>query len=241
MRRIVGTSCVLLAIDVPHAWIGCATHCLLVAVRLIFRPCYSATVPSDHTIVNFSRYRASGRRRIEGYPSHLRSRWCVLPKRRNPRTRAEAPSRPPERPAVIHSSLYLPAPVYEVLRQIAFDERAKIHDLVMQGIEAVCGSEDIRPLTISSLARNGKSSWNRAEFLNDFSRACTGACVQGEGGVGIQMTLQDDRLPTTLLTDLDISHLDLVLVTDDESVEAIWSALNRVLGHNDNLLQCIDQ
>jgi hypothetical protein len=38
---------------------------------------------------------------------------------------------------VIHSSLYLPAPVYEVLRQIAFDERAKIHDLVMQGIEAV--------------------------------------------------------------------------------------------------------
>ena len=38
---------------------------------------------------------------------------------------------------MIHSSLYLPAPVYEALRQIAFDERAKIHDLVMQGIEAV--------------------------------------------------------------------------------------------------------
>ena len=52
-------------------------------------------------------------------------------------TRSEVPSRPPERPAVIHSSLYLPAPVYEALRQIAFDERAKIHDLVMQGIEAV--------------------------------------------------------------------------------------------------------
>jgi hypothetical protein len=53
------------------------------------------------------------------------------------RIRAEAPSRPPKRPAVIHSSLYLPSPVYEVLRKIAFDERAKIHDLVMQGIEAV--------------------------------------------------------------------------------------------------------
>jgi hypothetical protein len=38
---------------------------------------------------------------------------------------------------VIHSSLYLPAPVHEALRKIAFDERAKIHDLVMQGIEAV--------------------------------------------------------------------------------------------------------
>jgi hypothetical protein len=49
----------------------------------------------------------------------------------------EAANRPPERPAVIHSSLYLRAPVYEALRKIAFDERAKIHDLVMQGIEAV--------------------------------------------------------------------------------------------------------
>jgi hypothetical protein len=38
---------------------------------------------------------------------------------------------------VIHASLYLPAPVYEVLRKIAFDECAKIHDLVMQGIDAV--------------------------------------------------------------------------------------------------------
>ena len=86
--------------------------------------------------MNVPRYRALARRRIEWPPKPLRSRWCVLPKRRN-RPRAETPSRPPERPAVIHSSLYLPAPVYEALRQIAFDERAKIHDLVMQGIEAV--------------------------------------------------------------------------------------------------------
>jgi hypothetical protein len=38
---------------------------------------------------------------------------------------------------VVHSSLYLPEPVYEALRRIAFDERAKIHDLVMLGIDAV--------------------------------------------------------------------------------------------------------
>jgi hypothetical protein len=44
---------------------------------------------------------------------------------------------PPERPPVIHSSLYLPESVYEALRKIAFDERAKIHDLVMEGIDAV--------------------------------------------------------------------------------------------------------
>ena len=39
------------------------------------------------------------------------------------------------RPDVVHSSLYLPEAVYEALRETAFKERCKIHDLVMQGIE----------------------------------------------------------------------------------------------------------
>jgi hypothetical protein len=43
--------------------------------------------------------------------------------------------KPTERPSVVHSSLYLPEPVYEALRKIAFDERIKIHDLVMEGID----------------------------------------------------------------------------------------------------------
>ena len=38
---------------------------------------------------------------------------------------------------MIHSSLYLPEPVYEALRKIAFDERVKIHDLTLEGIGAV--------------------------------------------------------------------------------------------------------
>jgi hypothetical protein len=38
---------------------------------------------------------------------------------------------------VIHSSLYLPEPVYEALRKVAFDERIKIHDLAIEGINAV--------------------------------------------------------------------------------------------------------
>jgi len=42
-----------------------------------------------------------------------------------------------ERPSIVHSSLYLPEPVYEALRKIAFDERLKIHDVVMEGIDAV--------------------------------------------------------------------------------------------------------
>jgi hypothetical protein len=41
-----------------------------------------------------------------------------------------------ERPSIIHSSLYLPEPVYEALRKIAFDERLKIHDVVLEGIDA---------------------------------------------------------------------------------------------------------
>ena len=43
---------------------------------------------------------------------------------------------PTERSSIVHSSLYLPEPVYEVLRKIAFDERVKIHDLVLEGIDA---------------------------------------------------------------------------------------------------------
>jgi len=38
------------------------------------------------------------------------------------------------RPDVVHSSLYLPEPVYEALRETAFKERCKIHELVMEGI-----------------------------------------------------------------------------------------------------------
>ena len=44
--------------------------------------------------------------------------------------------RQPERPSIVHSSLYLPDPAYEALRKIAFEERLKIHDLVLEGIDA---------------------------------------------------------------------------------------------------------
>jgi hypothetical protein len=40
-----------------------------------------------------------------------------------------------ERATVVHSSLYLPEPVYEALRKIAFEERLKIHDVVLEGID----------------------------------------------------------------------------------------------------------
>ncbi len=46
-----------------------------------------------------------------------------------------AAHRQPDRPSVVHSSLYLPEPVYEALRKIAFEERLKIHDVVLEGID----------------------------------------------------------------------------------------------------------
>ncbi len=39
-------------------------------------------------------------------------------------------------PETVHTSLYLPRAVHDALRKAAFDERVKIHDVVMEGIEA---------------------------------------------------------------------------------------------------------
>jgi hypothetical protein len=47
-----------------------------------------------------------------------------------------AARKPSDKPAIVHSSLYLPEAVYEALRKIAYDERLKIHDLVLEGIDA---------------------------------------------------------------------------------------------------------
>ena len=53
--------------------------------------------------------------------------------RSTPSSAAREPAGGPQ-PDVVHSSLYLPEPVYEALRETAFKERCKIHDLVMEGI-----------------------------------------------------------------------------------------------------------
>ena len=47
-----------------------------------------------------------------------------------------APGKQTERPSIVHSSLYQ-EPVYEALRKIAFDERLKMHDIVLEGIDAM--------------------------------------------------------------------------------------------------------
>jgi hypothetical protein len=68
-----------------------------------------------------------------GDPGLRRSRQRPALNRRN------APPRPSAsrwtRPDVKHTSVYLPEAAYEALRQVAFDERRKIHDLLMEGVE----------------------------------------------------------------------------------------------------------
>jgi hypothetical protein len=59
-----------------------------------------------------------------------------MAKRSKVRPTPSAPRKASEgaRPEIVHSSLYLPEPVYEALRRVAFEERCKIHDVVMEGI-----------------------------------------------------------------------------------------------------------
>lgn len=41
------------------------------------------------------------------------------------------------RPGVKQQTVYLPLPVYEQLRRVAFDERVKMHQLLLEGLDRV--------------------------------------------------------------------------------------------------------
>ena len=58
--------------------------------------------------------------------------------RRHAASEKSAPAKPAgrwPRLDIKHTSVYLPEAAYEALRQVAFDERRKIHDLLMEGVE----------------------------------------------------------------------------------------------------------
>lgn len=51
---------------------------------------------------------------------------------------AAAPAAAPGlRPGVKQQTVYLPLPVYEQLRRVAFDERVKMHQLLLEGLDRV--------------------------------------------------------------------------------------------------------
>jgi hypothetical protein len=50
---------------------------------------------------------------------------------------AAAPPQRRPRPDIVHTSVYLPRPAYRLLRETAFTEECKIHDLLLEGVSAV--------------------------------------------------------------------------------------------------------
>jgi hypothetical protein len=50
---------------------------------------------------------------------------------------AAGPEPVPRRPEVKQQTVYLPLPVYEQLRRLAFEERVKMHQLLMEGLDRV--------------------------------------------------------------------------------------------------------
>ena len=66
-------------------------------------------------------------------PRHAGATGAVLPKQTG-------------RPPIVHTSLYLPEPVYEALRKIAFVERLKIHDVVLEGIDLALRRRGYAPI-----------------------------------------------------------------------------------------------
>ena len=59
-----------------------------------------------------------------------------MPKRARTKPAASGSTPAAQKVEVVHSSLYLHPAVYEALREIAYKERVKIHDVVVEGIDA---------------------------------------------------------------------------------------------------------
>ena len=101
--------------------------------------------------------------KLEGpFRAIRKAKGCDMARGRQGGTRK--PIKPPaglktdrEPPAVVHSSVYFPTPVYEVLRKVAFDERAKIHDLVIEGVELALKKRGYPALV------EMKAKWQRRE------------------------------------------------------------------------------
>jgi hypothetical protein len=77
---------------------------------------------------------------------------------RSTKKHLDEPVASPEGPPIVHSSVYLPAKVHEALREVAFRERVKIHDVIMEGIQAVLHQRGYRKLRPPARSRRRTSS-----------------------------------------------------------------------------------
>jgi hypothetical protein len=70
-------------------------------------------------------------------PSIISELELATPAPRSQPATVEPPKPIKPRPDVQHTSVYIPREAFERLREIAFTERKKIHDLLMEGVDAV--------------------------------------------------------------------------------------------------------
>jgi hypothetical protein len=84
----------------------------------------------------------------------------MLKHRRSSAAKESAAAKPAgrwTRPDIKHTSVYLPEAAYEALRRVAFDERRKIHDLLMEGVELALKKRGYPALA------DMKGKWQRKE------------------------------------------------------------------------------
>ena len=63
----------------------------------------------------------------------------IDPAKKRPSAHQQSPQGRQGRRGIVHTSLYLPEALYEALREAAFRERCKIHDIVLEGIRLALG------------------------------------------------------------------------------------------------------
>ena len=61
----------------------------------------------------------------------------LQPKKQNNDNPQTAEVKKPVRPKTVQQTAYLPIPVHEQLRRLAFEERVKMHDYIMEGLDLV--------------------------------------------------------------------------------------------------------
>ena len=62
----------------------------------------------------------------------------------------------PSKSEIVKQTVYLPAAVHEQLRQLAFEERKKMHDYLVEGLDRVFKNRGLKPFAELSEVQNNE-------------------------------------------------------------------------------------
>jgi hypothetical protein len=110
-----------------------------------------------------------------------------------------------ERLPVIRSSLYLPEPVYEALQRFAFEERLKIHDVVLVGRDEVLrrrGYPSIESRAVNDCCNVGGIGWmppcaprsNKSLVTSSTDARFGGEMTMRQGKISMTLDIAGNRL-----------------------------------------------